>query len=168
MSKLGYAMTNGAGVTVIPSPRPNEVRDLVMEPRRWAYVDPIYIDSPVFRRYQKQGVFEYIESEETPDDPDYTIPEELERALFPDQRQFVIQVVTQDLTDQMAEIIKLADHINDSGIARKDSKVTTVYLRERHRPMLLAIETIERRHKKRKPVLALIKKQLDRINRLPS
>lgn len=168
MSKMGYAFVSGAGVMVIPSPRPNEVKDLILEPFRWSYVDPLFMNSPVFRRYRDNGAFEFQELEETPLDPDYTIKPEFERELDAAQRVFVKQVVTLDMSDQFKDIISIANLVSDAGIPQRNSKVTTTYLRERHRPMLLAIDDLEKRHRKRKTVLNLVKKQLDRIAGLPS
>ena len=168
MDKLGYALVEGVGVMVIPSPRPNEVKDLVLEPFKWAYVDPLFLNSPVFRRYRDQGTFEYKESEETPEDLDLTIKPDYDKDLDPLQRVFVRHVVTLDMNDQFRDNISLANLVNESGIPQKNSRVTVSYLREHHRPMLLAIEDLEKRHRKRRPVLALVKKQLERIAQLPS
>lgn len=168
MDKLGYALVEGVGAMIIPSPRPNEVRDLVLEPFRWVHVDPVYLNSPVFRRYKDQGAFKYQELDETPIDPDFTIPPEFDKDLEPHQKVFVRHMVTMDLNDQFRDIINLANLVNESGIPQKNARVTVAYLRERHRPMLMAIQELEKRHRKRKPVLTLIKKQLDRIAGLPS
>lgn len=168
MDKLGYALVDGVGVMVIPSPRPNEVQDLVLYPFRWSYVDPLYINSPVFRRYKDLGSFAYQEAEETPEDPDLNIKAEYEKDLDPAQRVFVRHVVTLEMNNQMKEMISIANLVNDSGIPQKNSKVTVSYLRERHRPMLLAIQDLEQRHQKRRSILNLLKKQLDRIAGLPS
>lgn len=167
-TKLGYALVEGVGTMVIPSPRPNEVGDLVLEPFKWAYVDPLYVNSPVFRRYKDKKAFVYQESEDTPEDPDLNIKSEYEKDLDPLQKVLVRHIVTLDLSDQFKENISLANLVNDSGIPTKNSKVTVTYLLERHRPFLLAIQDLEGRHRKRKVLLNLIKKQLDRIAGLPS
>lgn len=168
MDKLGYAIVEGVGTMVIPSPRPQEVGDLVLEPNRWKHVDPVFLNSPIFRRYKDQGAFEYQELETTPVDPDYSIAPEQDSELEPHQRVFVQQVVTLDMNPQFQDIINLGNQVSDNGIPLRNSRVTVTYLREKHRPMLLAIQELEKRHRKRKSVLSLIKKQLDRIAGLPS
>ena len=168
-AKMGYALVVGVGTRIIPSPRPSEVQDLILAPFKWSHVDPLYKNSPHFRRGLKSKVFEYVEATEPPEDIDLSLNPDYDKDLDDAQRQFARHVcILDEVTEQMKKNLMLADQVNENGIAPKESKVTVAYLRERHRPMLLAIQDLEKRFKNRKPLLALLKKQLERIARLPS
>lgn len=168
--ELEFARYSGPGTQVYPSPRP-EVRDLVLPPMIWVQVDPVFKNSGTFVRDRKAGVFEHIKAAGSPADLDLSIPDNLNASLDPGQRELVrIIVLTpiDPLTPEFVDAISIASHIDSgTGFSKKDSNVTTAYLREHHRPFLMALQVVEKRHQQRKSVLDLVAKQLDLISALP-
>ncbi len=167
---LEFARFSGPGTQIYPSPRP-EVRDLVLPPMVWVQVDPVFKHSGTFVRDRKSGVFECIKAVGSPEDIDLSIPDSFLSSLDPAQKELVkIIVLSSEKELGMEEIdaLSIASHIDAStGFSRKDSNVTVAYLREHHRPFLMALQVLEKRHKKRKSVLNLVAKQLDLIAALP-
>lgn len=167
---LEFARFSGPGTQIYPSPRP-EVRDLVLPPMVWVQVDPVFRHSGTFARDRKVGVFECIKAGGSPDDIDLKIPSNFETSLDPAQKEFIKIIVLgseKELGPETTDALSIASHIDAStGFPRKDSNVTVAYLREHHRPFLMALQVLEKRHRKRKSVLNLIAKQLDLITALP-
>lgn len=167
---LEFARFAGPGTQIYPSPRP-EVRDLVLPPMLWVQVDPVFRHSGTFVRDRKAGVFEHTKAVGSPLDLDLSIPDSLDAVLDPAQREMVRTIVLnsdQVLKTEYVDALSIASHIDSAtGFSRKDSSVTVAYLREHHRPFLMALQAVEKKHKKRKSVLAIVAKQLDLIAGLP-
>lgn len=167
---LEFARFSGPGTQIYPSPRP-EVRDLVLPPMVWVQVDPVFKHSGTFVRDRKAGVFEHIRAVGSPLDLDLSILPNLEAVLDPGQKELIRIIALspdKELKQEMVDAISIATHIDSAtGFARKDSNVTVAYLREHHRPFLMALQDLEKRHQKRKNVLSLVAKQIDLISTLP-
>lgn len=167
---LEFARFSGPGTQIYPSPRP-EVRDLVLPPMVWVQVDPVFRHSGTFVRDRKAKIFEHIKATGSPLDLDLSIPPSLDAALDPAQRELVRMIVLSPddvMKTEYVDALSIATHIDSAtGFSRKDSSVTVAYLREHHRPFLMALQAVEKRHKKRKSVLGVVSKQLDLIAALP-
>jgi len=167
---LEFARFPGPGTQIYPSPRP-EVRDLVMPPMVWVQVDPVFRNSGTFVRDRKAQVFEHIKADAAPVNIDLVISPDLDQVLDPAQKELARVIVLapgETLKQEYVDAISIATHIdNSTGFPRKDSLVTQAYLRENHRPFLMAIQQLEGRYRRRKAVLDLLQEQLGRIAVLP-
>jgi hypothetical protein len=166
---MEFARYAGPGTRMYPSPKA-DVPSLILVPMKWIQVDPAYNRRGDFARDKKNGIFETVRVSSPPDDVDLTIPENLDKSLNSSQREFVRSIVLstdQVLRPEFKSAIEVANNVDDNGLPRANSNVTVAYLRESHRPFLIAIQTIETRYQKRKAILDLVKKHLVRISKLP-
>jgi len=168
---LEFARYGGPGTIMYPSPRPTDVRDLSLPAMRWVQVDPAYRFSGVFARDKKNKVFETVKSGASPDDLDLSIDPQFENLISTDQRELIRTIVLsiQDpFPPEWRSAIEIANLLSDTGTGISPNVAVTLdYLRTRHRPFLLALQGVEKRYQKRKFLLGMVKKQLDRIEALP-
>lgn len=169
MTDMLFVKNTGPGTRMYRSPKPG-VDDLVLSPHKWVQVDPAYEISSPFVRDEKKKVFESIKAETPPEDPNLEIPSDIAAQLDPGQIALVNEIClgAHELAPQFKDAIEVSKHISDSGIPGKGrERITVSYLREHHRPFLMAILDLEQRHQKRRFLIVIVKKQLERIASLP-
>lgn len=172
-TQLEFARFAGPGTRMYRSPKPGEVDDLVLPALKWVQVDPLYSRSGTYVRDRNKKLFEIQMAEAIPDDLDLDIPEDLDSKLSTVQREMARQIAltpSEELKPEFRSALAVAELMPETGIPSSNAheKFTVSYLRETHRPFLMAVAELEKRYQKRKTVLALIRKQLDHIGRLPA
>lgn len=167
---LEFARFTGPGTRMYPSPKPGEVKDLVLPPMKWVQVDPVYLRNGVFMRDRNNKTFVMVQGTASPEDLDLSIPEEIDRSLSADQRELVREItlpLAKEIKPEHRYALEMANLVGETGIPQANASVTVEYLRTRQRPLLMAVADVEKRYQKRKALLALITTQLARIAKMP-
>lgn len=165
-----FVRNPGPGTRIYRSPSP-DVDDLALPPLKWISVDPVFKKSVPFVRDSGKKLFETLETDTPPEDINLDIPDDLLNQLDPGQVELVKAITLvpeKTIRKEHQEAVEVAKHTSDSGIPAKGyERITPAYLREHHRPFLMAILNLEQKHQKRRAVISLVKKQLERIANLP-
>lgn len=171
MELLEFVRYPGPGTILYPSPRPGEAKDMALPAMIWVQVDPAYRYSGIFARDRKNGVFEYVKAESTPNNLDLSIDPQWDGALSADQRELLRCIVlsTRDpIPTEYVQALEISKLVNDAGQATSENVTVTVnYLRTRQRPFLMALLDVEGRYQKRPELMKLLRKQIARIETLP-